>query len=176
MTEQPRTSLSPRTLQRRRRIGIAMIVASGVLLLAGVWLVVTALMARNQLNQARTEVPALRAEISAGHWTAARATAADFANHAHRAYQLTTGPVWAAAAVLPSGGEPLQTIRGITAGVDSLGRDVLPQVVSASERLDPRTLRRPDGSIDLSRITAVGPALLAASATVDHTTRTISEL
>jgi hypothetical protein len=176
MTEQSRTSLSGRTLQRRRRIGIAMIVASGVLLLAGVWLAVTALMARNQLNQARAEVSTLRAEISAGRWTAARATAADFANHGHRAYQLTTGPVWAAVAVLPSGGEPLQTIRGITAGVDALGHDVLPQVVSASERLDPRTLRRPDGSIDLSRITAVGPALGAASAIVDHTTRTISEL
>jgi Protein of unknown function (DUF4012) len=176
MTEQHRTGVSARTLCLRRRIGIAMIVAIGVLLLAGVWLAVSALMARNQLNQARTEVSTLRAEISAGHWTAARATAADFANHAHRAYQLTTGPVWALAAVLPSGGEPLQTIGGITAGVDALGRDVLPQVVSASERLDPRTLRRPDGSIDLSRITAVGPALGAASAIVDHTTRTIGEL
>jgi hypothetical protein len=133
-------------------------------------------MARGQLDQARSEVPMLRAEITAGQWTAARATAADFTNHAHRAYQLTTGPVWAAAAVLPAGGEPLQSVRGITAGVDALGRDVLPQVVSASERLDPRTLRRPDGSIDLSRITAVRPALEAASATVDHTTRTIGEL
>jgi hypothetical protein len=176
VSEQPPASVSAGMLGGRTRVGVAMIVAGGVLLLAGVWLAVTALMARGQLNQARTEVPTLRAEISAGHWTAARATAADLADHAHRAYQLTTGPVWALAAVLPSGGEPLQTIRGITAGVDTLGRDVLPQVVQASERLDPRTLRRPDGGIDLSRITAVGPALLAASATVHHTAGTISEL
>jgi len=176
MTEELRLADSARTLRRRRRIGIAMIVASGVLLLAGVWLAVSALMARSQLNQARSEVPTLRAEITAGQWTAARATAADFANHAHRANQLTSGPVWALAAALPAGGEPLQTVRGITAGVDALGHDVLTQVVSASERLDPRTLRRPDGTIDLSRITAVRPAVEAASAMVDHTTRTISEL
>src|SRR5450631_48346 len=176
MTDQSRTSDSARTLRRRRRIGIAMIVASGVLLLAGVWLAVTALMARNQLNQARTEVSTLRAEILASHWTAARATAADLANHAHRANQLTSGPVWAAAAGLPSGGEPLRTIRGITASVDSLGRDVLPQLVRVGERLDPGTLRRPDGSIDLPRIAAVGPGLEKASTTLATATNTISDL
>jgi hypothetical protein len=107
--EQTRLGVSGRTLRRRRQTGVAMIVAGSVLLLAGVWLGATALMARNKLNQARTEVHMLRAEISAGHW------AADLANHAHRACQLTTGPVGAAAAVLPQGGEPLRTIRGITA-------------------------------------------------------------
>jgi len=153
-----------------------MILTGSVLLLAGLWLAVTALMARTQLNQVRAEVHTLRAKITAGDWSAARATATDLATHAHRAHQLTSGPVWALAAVLPSGGEPLQTIRGITAGVDSLGRDALPQVVSASERLNPRTLRRPDGSIDLSRIAAVGPALASASASVAQTTKAISGL
>jgi hypothetical protein len=163
-------------VDRRRRIGVAMIVAGGVLLLAGLWLAVTALMARSQLNQVRAEVHTLRAEITASDWTAARATATELANHAQRAHQLTSGPVWAVAAALPSGGEPLRTIRGITASVDTLGRDVLPQVVGATQRLDPRTLRRTDGSIDLSRIAAVGPAIDAASATVAQTTKTISEL
>ena len=153
-----------------------MIVAGGVLLLAGVWLGVTAWMARGQLGQARAEVHTLRAEISAGDWSGARATAADLAHHADRAHQLTTGPVWAAAAALPNGGEPLQTFRGITASIDSLGRDALPQLVRAGERLDPRTLRRPDGTIDLSRIAAVGPGLERASATVDQAAKTIRGL
>ena len=153
-----------------------MILAGGVLLLAGAWLVVTALMARSQLSQVRAEVHTLRAEISARDWTPARATAADLAKHAHRAHQLTTGPVWAAAAALPSGGEPLRTMRGITSVVDSLGQDALPRVVSASERLDPRTLRRPDGSIDVSRIASVGPGLEMASATMAHARNTLSEL
>jgi len=176
MTEQPQISASDRTWRRRRRIGIAMITAGGLLLLAGVWLAVTAVIARSQLNQVRADARTLGTQLSESKWPAARATAADLATHAHRANQLTSGPVWALAAALPQGGEPLQTIRGITAGVDALGRDALPQLVDASQRLNPRTLRRPDGSIDVSRIAAVAPALNAASAAVSQTTKTISGL
>ncbi|HYO19749.1 MAG TPA: DUF4012 domain-containing protein [Dermatophilaceae bacterium] len=174
--EQSQISDSDRRWRRRRRIGIAMIAAGGLLLLAGLWLAVTAVMARSQLNQVRADARTLGARISASNWPAARATAADLANHAHRANQLTSGPVWALAAALPSGGEPLKTIRGITAGADAIGRDALPQLVSAGERLNPRTLRRPDGSVDLSRIAAVAPALGSASSAVTQATRDISGL
>ena len=150
-----------------------MITAGGVLLLAGVWLAVTALMARSQLNQARAELHTLSAQISASDWPGARATAAGLATHAHNANRLTSGPVWALGAALPSGGEPLKTIRGVTAGLDSLGHSVLPQLVSASQRLNPRTLRHPDGTIDLPRIAAVAPAFASASASLDQTTKTI---
>ena len=176
MTDQSQAGVSDRTWRRRRRIGIVMITAGGVLLLAGLWLAVTAVMAHSQLNQVRAEAHTLGTQLSASNWAAARATAADIATHAHRANQLTSGPVWALAAALPQGGEPLQTIRGITAGVDALGRDALPQLVGASQRLNPRTLRRPDGSIDLARIAAVAPAFNSAAASVAQTTQTISGL
>src|SRR5450631_4646920 len=178
MTEQRQVdvSVADRRWRRRRRIGIAMITAGAAVLLAGVWLGVTALMARGQLNQVRADAHTLGAQISASNWPAARATAADLATHAHRANQLTSGPVWALAAALPSGGEPLQTIRGITAGVDTLGRDALPPLVGAAQHLNPHTLRHPDGSIDLARISAVTPAINSASATVAQATRTISAL
>ena len=153
-----------------------MLVTGGVLVLAGLWLAVTALMARSQLNQVRAETHTLSARLSASDWPAARAVAANIATHAHRANQLTSGPVWALAAALPQGGEPLRTVRGITAGVDSLGQNALPQLVRAAERLNPRTLRRPDGSIDLARVAAVAPALNSASAVVARTTKTMSAL
>ncbi|HEY5248499.1 MAG TPA: DUF4012 domain-containing protein, partial [Dermatophilaceae bacterium] len=92
------------------------------------------------------------------------------------ANQLTSGPAWALAAALPQGGEPLKTVRGITAGIDTLGREVLPQLVDATQRLNPRTLRRPDGTIDLARIAAASPALSSASATLTQTTKTIGAL
>src|ERR1035437_4421739 len=110
MSERSRIGASDRSLRQRRRIGLAMITAGGVLLLAGLWLAVTAVMARSQLNQARAEIHTLSAQISASNWPAARVTAADLASRAHRASQLTSGPVWALAAARPSGGEPLQTI------------------------------------------------------------------
>jgi Protein of unknown function (DUF4012) len=173
---QSRTGDSERRNRRIRRIGIAMSGAGGVLLLAGLWLAVTAVMARSELNQVRADGRALAASISASDWPAARATATALSEHAHRAHQLTSGPVWALAAGLPSGGEPLKTIRGITAGVDTLGREVLPPLVSAGERLNPRTLRRRDGSVEVSRIRAAAPAVASASATVSQTTRTIEAL
>jgi len=176
MAEKSRAVVSDGGLRRRRRVGMAMVTAGGVLFLAGVWLAVTAVMARGELNQVRAQAHTLGAKISASDWPAARAVTTNLATHAHRANQLTSGPVWALAAALPSGGEPLKTIRGITAGVDSLSHDALPQLVAAGQRLNPRTLRRPDGSLDLARIAAAGPALKSASATVARTTRTISAL
>ena len=143
-----RESRRDRVWRRRRRAGFAMIAAGSLLLLAGLWLAVTAVMARGELNAVRTDARTLAAQVSGSRWPAARATATDLASHAHRAHQLTFGPVWTLAAALPSGGEPQQTIRGLTAGADALGRDALPQLVGAAQRLNPPTLRRRDGSID----------------------------
>jgi hypothetical protein len=148
----------------------------GLILAAGTWLAVTGFMARSQLATARAEVHQLRAQISAGDLKAARVTASDLAKHAHRAHQLTTGPAWAVAAAVPAGGEPLRTIRGITASVDSLGSDVLPALVTASEHLDPATLRRPDGSIDLARLATIGPSLTRASAKMAQASGVIGAL
>ena len=153
-----------------------MIGAGALLLVSGLWIAVTATMARSQLNAVRADAHTLGSTISAGNWPSARATAADLAAHAHRANQLTSGPAWALAAALPSGGEPLKTIRGITAGADALGATALPQLVDAAQRLNSRTLRRPDGSIDVARIAAVAPALRSAAAIMDKTTATISAL
>jgi hypothetical protein len=153
-----------------------MITAGGLLVLGGLWIGVTALMARSELNAVRAQAHTLASQLSASKWTAARSTAASMASHAHRANQLTSGPVWALAAALPSGGEPLQSVRSIAEGVDSLTSGVLPQLVAAGQRLDPRTLRRPDGSIDLTRIEAVAPALASASAILDQTTKAITAL
>jgi hypothetical protein len=161
-----RVRVNRRKRRRLRRIGIAMMIAGGVILLGGAWLVVTGLLARHELDIARADVHTLRHEIGSGDVQAARQTAADFAKHAHRAHEWTTGPVWALTAGLPHGGEPFKTVRGVTAGIDSLGNNALPQLVRASEGIDPATIRKPDGTIDLARIAATAPALDYASATM----------
>ncbi len=153
-----------------------MIVCGGALFLAGLWLVVTGLMAHRELDEVRSEVRALRGEISTGDKAGARSTAAELAKHAHRARQLTSGPIWAVAAQIPAAGEPLRTIRGITAAVDSVGKDVLPQLVSATGRLDPSTLRRSDGSVDLAALSSVAPALEHASVTMASASQVIGAL
>jgi hypothetical protein len=172
----PRKKAPDRTWLRVGRLGIAMTSVGGLLLIAGLWLAVTAWMARGELNQVRAQARTLAAKVSASDWAGARSTAENLAGHAHRAHQLTSGPIWALAAALPSGGEPLKTVRGITAGVDTVGREALPQLITAGERLNPRTLRRPDGSIDLNRIASLGPAVSSASSTVSRTTKAMGAL
>ena len=163
------------SLRRRRCIGLVMMLLGGLIALAGIWLVATGLLARSQLQAVRDDVQVLRAHIGAGELTAAQQTAHQLADHAHRAHQLTTGPVWAFAAMLPQGGEPLQTVRAITAQTDELGHTVLPELVAAAKQLNPASLRRADGTIDLTRIAAEAPVLDRAVAQLGQATAAIAD-
>ena len=73
MTDQLGVDGSDRTVRRLRRIGAVMLTAGGVLLLSGVWLAVTALMASSQLNQVRADAHTLGAQISPSSSTRADA-------------------------------------------------------------------------------------------------------
>ncbi|MDT4893027.1 MAG: hypothetical protein QOE97_2062 [Pseudonocardiales bacterium] len=175
-TEPParrRRRVSRRRLRRRRHLGIAMLVLGGLVVLVGAYLALTGLAAKHQLERASAEVKQLNQQIGQGDLAGARATAASLRTQAHKAHSLTTGPVWSLAAHLP-GGAPLQTVRAITAQIDGLGSDVLPQLVTASTKLDPDTLRRSDGSLDLARISAVAPVLDSAVARMSRATAVIT--
>src|SRR5699024_10044765 len=148
----------------------------GLIVLGGVWILVTALLARSSLEQARSDLATLRKQISAGQLDAARATADDLAEHAHNAHELTTGPAWAIAAAIPAGGDPMTTVRGVTARLDHLGSAVLPPLLRATHELDPATLRSADGSIDLQRISVVAPDLAQASQQMNTAITAIADL
>lgn len=172
-TRQRRRRTSRRRLARRRRYGRASLVVGGLILLAGLYVLVTALLARRQLESVRAEVRELRVQISAGDLDGARSTARQISDHAGSAHGYTAGPVWALAAKLPAGGAPFDTVRTITAQVDVLGRQVLPQVVTATRSLDPSTLRKADGAVDVARIQAVAPDLATADRSLRRATARI---
>ena len=152
-----------------------MVAGGGFIVLAGVYLVITALLARRQLESVRDEVHQLRVQIAAGNLDAARATARQITSHASSAHSYTAGPVWALAAALPAGGAPLHTVRTITSQVDVLGQQVLPQVITATRDLDPSALRAPDGSINLARIQAIAPQLDTADLAMTRATAQIAD-
>jgi hypothetical protein len=52
----------------------------------------------------------------------------------------------------------------------------LPALLEARTDLDPTTLRRPDGSIDLAPIVKVAPTLAAADAALAHATKSVGDL
>ncbi len=157
-----------RTTKRRTRqrlfLGLGVF---AILVVAAVgYLLVTGLQARTQLEAVRAEVRQLRAQISAGDLSGARSTAGELRGHAAQAHDLTDGPVWAAAASVPYVGDPAETVRTVTTSVDRIADKALPALVEASRQLNPRTLRRADGSIDLAPIERVGPSLDSAAATM----------
>lgn len=161
--------------QRRRRqwIKIAALSVGGLVLLGAIWIVATALMARSELQAVRTDVRQLRSQIDADDFAAVERTADDLAKHARRAHQVTTGPAWALAAEVPFGGDPLRTIRGITSSANALGRDALPALIAARNKLDPSRLRKADGSIDTVAISEAAPSLAEADRSISNAAHTV---
>jgi hypothetical protein len=147
-----------------------------VLLLGLIWIVVTAVLARSELDRVRADVQRLRAQVSAGDLAGARATASVLSSHADHAHALTGGPAWVVAAHIPWAGAPLHVARSVAASVDGLSHHALPQLVDASHQLDPARLRRGDGSIDLAPIAAVKPQLDAAVSSMSGAVASVSRL
>ncbi|MGI8870258.1 MAG: DUF4012 domain-containing protein [Mycobacteriales bacterium] len=141
-----------------------MVAAGGVLgAVAVVWVVVTALMARSQLQNVQGEIGQLRSAIADGRMGDARSLAAQVRGHAHRADQLTSGPAWWAGASVPGAGDPLESIRALTSAGDRLGRHAVPALMTVATNLDPATLRRSGNEINIAAIAASRPALKLAT-------------
>jgi hypothetical protein len=153
-----------------------MIAAGALVVLGGLWLIVTGLIVRSQLQDAKDEVHLLRQQVSDGDLAAARATLADLRTHADHAHTWSSGPAWAFASALPGGGDPFESVRGIASAVDQLTSDTLPALLAARETLEPNQLRRPDGSIDLAPIEQVAPTLAAADTALTDATKQVAGL
>ncbi|MCW2497740.1 DUF4012 domain-containing protein [Jatrophihabitans sp.] len=162
--------------RRRRRYVFVVLGLAGLLLLAGFWLLYTGLAAKSQLETVRDEVHKLRAEIDSGNLDAARVTAKMISDHAAEAHDKTSGPIWSGAAALPFFGKPLESVRTLTQAVDSIATDALPSLVDASKSLDPKTLREPDGAVNLAPIAAAAPTLDRAAAVMQRSLDRIDRL
>jgi hypothetical protein len=141
-----------------------------VLVVGALWLVVTALVARHELTAVRQELPTLRSALSAGDFDRASAVAHRLEGHAHRAHTLTSGPAWAATAVVPWAGQPLQTVRIVSRQSDRLGSKVLPGVLELAHDLSEDTPRH-GAQIDLVRLARAAPVLdhaAGSAATAAH--------
>jgi hypothetical protein len=166
-------SAARRTRRGRRRPSLLLALLGGAafLGLGALWVAVTALMARAELDDVRAGVPQLRAQLTAADVAGATTSADSLARHARRAHHLTRGPAWAVASRLPVVGAPLRTARGITEAADELGANALPQLVTAGSAIDPDTLRTPDGRIDLVALGQATPALQQGTASIARAIR-----
>jgi hypothetical protein len=162
-----RSLFSARPSLSRRQVLVGASGACGLALVVGVlWLVVTGLIARSQLDDVKSELPQLRQALTAGDYVKARDISHDLATHAHRAHDFTTGPAWWVAANIPLAGTPLQTARTIATQTDHVGDTVLPGVLQLTTTLTSSSLRQGD-HIDLNPIATAEPVLATATAQAD---------
>jgi hypothetical protein len=147
-------------------------VALGAVALGIVWIVVTGLLARAQLEHVRGELPKLRAALLDGRTADARALAQRITVQTQRAHAVTTGPAWWVAANLPGIGSPLRTTRAIAAAADDIGRNVAPPVVELSEQV--AHLRPVHSAIDIARIQDLVPDLHGAALAAGRANRQVA--
>src|SRR5580765_1624901 len=137
---------------RAQRIRLACVGGVFFLLLLGaVWIVVTGLMARADLDDARAGLSRLRHALVNGDTAEARRLIGEIRDNAQSAHQLTTGPAWFVGANVPVLGTPLETSRTIAAQVDRISTDVLPAALTLAEQA-PHLRGAKPGSVDLSRL------------------------
>jgi O-antigen/teichoic acid export membrane protein len=150
-------------LALRRRVAVFVSGGCGLAVLIGiVWILITGLMARSQLNEVKSELAGLRAALVAGDFDKAHRISTELASHAHSAHELTSGPAWWAAASVPILGSPVHTSRVIAEQTDRVGDDVLPGVLQLADTVGSSSLR--DGaSINLAPIEAAAPVLKASA-------------
>ncbi|MFI1654284.1 DUF4012 domain-containing protein [Streptomyces sp. NPDC020472] len=136
---------------------------------AAAWVVVTGMLAVDELRAAQHDLNALRESVAASTSTGPRPAPAvasgpnaesdqerllrSAAAHSARAHDLTTGPAWYAISRLPFFGRPFETVRGIAHASDRLAGDVLPPLVRAVPRLseDAHTSGVPHALLELER-------------------------
>jgi len=131
------------------------------------WVGVRGLLARAQLEQARSRIAALQHELMTGDFPSEgdlRARIADIGRQARAARSLTGDPVWAAFGHAPWAGCPLRSAASLMRAVDTMTAAGLPAVADLSTTLNPTRLRH-QMTIDVAALAgARAPAQRAAAA------------
>lgn len=162
------TSRRRRKKKRRNRSVLALVVVAVLLGLIAL-LVLFALQARTAYAEMRAAMPLvseLRQEALSGQTDVAGSTAEELREHTSAARDAVAGPHWAVAARLPWAGPNVEAVRTATVVVDDLAADALPDLVAATDVVDPARLAPQDGRIDLAPFADVAPRVIAANEAV----------
>jgi hypothetical protein len=172
---------------RRRRARLLVGALIGLPLAGAGWVVVTGLLARDELLASQQALNSLRqqiaagppAEVSAGKAVPVKRTAdaavRAAAVHAARAHRLTTGPAWYSAAHVPVLGGPVRTVRGAAEAAERLTRDVLSPLADTATELTADTAKD-GGHLNLSALRRAAPALDQASRSASDVRTEVDEL
>jgi len=144
-----------------RRVGAGLLALLGVVALAGAWVGVRGLNARDHLRQAAVLMDQLRWEMAGGDTRAAAATLASLQRQTARARAQSDDPGWR----LGRGqvvADDLAAVSTVAAALDDLAREGLPPLVETAGSVDLGALTPRAGRVDLAPLRAAAPRLAAA--------------
>ncbi|MDQ0602070.1 hypothetical protein QF037_006415 [Streptomyces canus] len=160
---------------------------AGLPLAGAGWVVITGLLARDELLASQEALNSLRQQIAAGSPAEVSARGAvpvkqrpdavvrAAAAHAARAHSLTTGPAWYSAAHVPVLGGPVRTVRGAAEAAERLTRDVLAPLADTATQLAADTAKD-GGHLRLPALRRAAPALERASVSASDVRSEVDEL
>ena len=143
----------------RKRLFTTVFVLLVVLGLAAAWGAWKSVGAKKHLDTARGELATARQALLDRDLPAARTSIAAAGVETAAARDQVGGPLLAVLAHVPILGRSFAVVRGVSLGADEIAHRVLPQALQVAEQLDPATLRRPGGAIDLAKLAAAAPEL-----------------
>jgi hypothetical protein len=164
-TRTPPAAPPARTQRARRHVWRAAWLVLAVLLLAGGWLGVRAVLARRALIRAQAGTEAIRADLVRGDPAAARTRLAGVRRDTGRARALTGDPLWRVASALPGAGNTFRAVQGLAAEADTLATGALPHFVAVGEATSGGGLRNGD-QVDLAALRLMHGELDAAAGTL----------
>jgi hypothetical protein len=121
-----------------------------------------ALQAKDALETVAAEFEQIATSLRTGDEQTASASLEVAQEAATKATENTQGPGWWLTSRLPGVGDDVAAVRTVADVTDVLASDVLPDVVVASERLDPDNLRPTKGRIAIRPLVEVAPGVVAA--------------
>lgn len=154
----------PRT--GRGRLGLTALVVLCLLLAGGGWVAVRGAQARDHLGQAAVLVGQLQQQVRTGDTAALRSTLAALQRQTRAARVATRDPLWRIGARAPRRGADLAAVSTIAAVLDDLARHGFPGLVTLADGFDATVLKPRNGSVDMTVLDRVGPAVAAAEAAI----------
>lgn len=165
-TKQP----SHQRRRNRRLTRRALISTAGFVLFVALWIGVTGLLARAQLDSARRLLPGVTTQVLAGRTAEAHTLNDAVAVRARKAHLLTSGPIWWLAGKVPYFGRPALAVSGVTRAVDTLTHKVMPPLLSVAGDISPAALRTSGDHFAIEKLANVAP-LMAEPVAASHRLR-----
>jgi hypothetical protein len=162
--------------RRHRRALITSGVVGVVVLGFVIWLAVIAISANSNLNAARSDAQAARAELLGGDTASADRSVSSASAHARGARSATASLPWRLMARIPYVGQPFRTTQELTGAVVELTTRVLVPAARAGTGLSPEKLRPSGKQIDLAALTAARIPLAQAVAAAKDVMATVDAI